>query len=147
MAGLPFRITAEGVSLSAATTKTVISVTAAANNPLRLVRWGITFKGTSTTAAPGRVRLKRMTTAGTSTSVTPVKTDDRISGTLQATAFKDFSAEGTLGDVLEPVNVHPQTGYVSGVYDSVAVAGSSRLGLDCNFADAVTCDAWMEFEE
>src|SRR5687767_11740823 len=104
MAGLRFRITSGSISLLAATTKTALRMKAGANNPVRLVQWGCTFKGTSTTAAPGLVRLKRESTDGTATSQTPVKTDDRVAGTIQAAGTINFTAEPTIGDILEEVN-------------------------------------------
>lgn len=70
----------------------------------------ISLKGTSSTAAPVRVKLARTTTAGTSSATPTIASVDSSGVTATATAQATFSAQPTLGEILWVMEIHPQTG-------------------------------------
>ncbi|HYE76967.1 MAG TPA: hypothetical protein VEI97_03180 [bacterium] len=149
MAAFQGSATTAEIALSAATAKTIIQLVAASNHRVKLLSWGVYFDGTSTTAEPVQVRLLRQTTAGTMTSLTPVKRDDSIGETLQTTAQHTATAEPTAGDVLEVKEVHPQMGYEK-IYPfggEVIIGGGDRLGIEVTAPAVVNVRAEMAFEE
>lgn len=137
------------VALTAATTKTVIQLVAASNHRVALLRWSVWFDGTSASAEPVQVELLRQTTAGTMSSLTPVKVDDSLAETLQTTAQHTATAEPTAGDILACKEVHPQTGYevLYPLMQEMIIGGGDRLGIRCTAPDAVNVRAEMVFEE
>jgi hypothetical protein len=115
--------------------KTMLQVTAAANERLVVDSVDITFDSTSATAVPVLVRLYVQTTAGTGgTTVTPVK-QDQSAGTPTVTALKGpagtWTAEPTATDILRSWRIPPTSGQVVqlplGREVISAVAG--RIGL------------------
>lgn len=148
MAGLICAANTAEVALSAATAKTVIQVTAPSNQRLRVKKWGVAFDGISTTAEPVQVRLLRQTTAGTMSSLTPVKYSAGAE-TIQSTAQHTATVEPTASDVLQPLEVHPQAGYEMLVpFDQpLEMAGGTRLGIECTAPATVNVRAWFVWEE
>lgn len=136
------------IALTAATAKTVLYLKAATNQKIKVLRWGVFFDGTSSSAEPVQVRLLRFTTDATVTSLTPVKkgTD---SETVQTTAGYNASAEGTAGDVLDVIEVHPQTGYevIFPMGQEIKVPGGGRVGIECTAPASVNVRAKIDFEE
>lgn len=146
-----YSVTTEGEeALAAATAETVVQLTGAAGVKAKLVEWGISFDGTSATAAPVVVRLLRQTTAGTASAATEVKWDPDAP-TANVTSFHSFSAEPTAGEVLATYNVHPQTGivvqYPYGREPTIDNATSSRLGLEVTAPAIVNATAYIVWEE
>ena len=137
------------IALTAATAKTVIQLVAASNHPVKLLGWGVFFDGTSSTAEPVVVELLRQTTAGTMTSLTPVKVDPGRDETLQTTAQHTATAEPTAGDVLARRNVHPQSGYevMYPFGQEMIIPGGGRIGIRCTAPAGVNVAAEMRFEE
>jgi hypothetical protein len=137
------------VALSAATAKTVIQLVAATNHRVKVLRWGVFFDGVSVSAEPVQVRLLRQTTAGTMSSLTPVKLDDSLAETLQTTAQHTATAEPTAGDVVDVVEVHPQSGYeiIYPLGQEVIIGGGDRLGIECTAPAGVNVRAKIVFEE
>lgn len=136
-------------ALAAATAETLIQLVAAANHRVKLLRWGVFFDGVSVTAEPVQIRLLRQTTAGTASSLTPVKMDNSLSETLQTTAQQDFTVEPTAGDVLESYEVHPQQGIVI-MYplgQEPIIGGGGRMGLEVTAPAVVNARAYAVFEE
>ena len=149
MAALILSVSTAEIALSAATLKTVLRIKAAANQRLKLLRWGVTFDGASPTAEPVQVRLLRQSTDGTFTSVTPVPTDGSLTETPQTTAGHTATVEPTPGAVIEPFEVHPQGG-LNIIYpfgQEVIVPGGGRLAIDCTAPAVVNVRAFMIFEE
>lgn len=150
MAGLLWtaKPTAE-VSCPAATPKTVLQVTAPANQRLRIIGFGVYFDGTSVSAEPINVKLARQSNAGTMSSVTPTKSDDSLPETIQSTASADASAEPTTGDVIKFLNIHPQSGYemASGVKDEDWIKGGGRVGIIVTAPASVNVIPWIKCEE
>jgi hypothetical protein len=137
------------VALSAATAKTVIQLVAATNHRVKVLRWGVFFDGVSVSAEPVQVRLLRQTTAGTMSSLTPVKLDDSLAETLQTTSQHTATAEPTAGDVVDVVEVHPQSGYeiIYPLGQEVIIGGGDRLGIECTAPAGVNVRAKIVFEE
>ena len=129
--------------------KTLVQLIAPANHRLRVVSYKISFKGTSATAAPIKVRLLRQSTAGTMSALTPVKLDDSIAETLLATAQHTATAEPTAGDVLESIEVHPQSGYekIFAYGEEPIVGGGDRIGIEVTAGADVSAIAEIQYEE
>lgn len=137
------------IALSAATIKTVIQLVGATNHRVKLLGWSVAFDGISTTAEPAQVRLLRQTTAGTMSALTPTKRDDSIADTLLTTAQHTATVEPTAGDLIEALEVHPQSGYQI-MYPLGAepiIGGGDRMGIDITAPAAVNVRATMIFEE
>lgn len=136
------------VALTAATAKTILQLVAPANQRLKIKGWGVFFDGTSATDEPVQVRLLRQTTAGTMTSLTPVKTCAG-SETIQSTAQHTATAEPTAGDVLDSLEVHPQSGYEKQISpdQKFEVPGGGRIGVECTAPAGVNARAKIFFEE
>jgi len=150
MAGLEFTAKpGSEIALSAAAAKTVLQVTAPANQRVKVKAWGVYFDGTSVSAEPVNIKLVRQTTAGTMSSVTPTKTDDSLPETVQSVASVDASVEPTTTDVLHFINCHPQSGYQNdfGVIDEMFIKGGGRLAIICTAPAAVNVIPWMKCEE
>ena len=136
-------------ALGAAATETIIQLIAPANHRVSILGWGVFFDSVSPTAEPVQVRLLRQTTAGSGTSLSLVKLDDSLAETLQTTALQNFTTEPTAGDVLDVVEVHPQTGYEVKypMGQEPIIGGGDRMGLDCTAPAIVNVRAKIFFEE
>ncbi len=148
MAGLDCVAQTAEIALTAATAKTVLQLVAPANQRLKIKGWGVFFDGVSASAEPVQCRLLRQTTAGTMTSLTPVKLCAG-SETVQATAQHTATVEPTAGDVLDPVEVHPQAGYEKQIPPDMKmeVPGGGRVGIECTAPAGVNVRAKIFFEE
>lgn len=148
MAGLDCVAQTAEIALTAATAKTVLQLVAPANQRLKIKGWGVFFDGTSASAEPVQARVLRQTTAGTMTSLTPVKTCAG-SETVQATAQHTATAEPTAGDVLDVVEVHPQSGFEKQITPDMKmeVPGGGRVGIECTAPAGVNVRAKIFFEE
>lgn len=149
MAAFQGAATTAEIALTAATAKTVLQLVAATNHRVKVLSWGVYFDGVTSTAEPVQVRLLRQTTAGTMTSLTPVKRDNSLSETLLTTAQHTATAEPTAGDVLEAKEVHPQGGYEK-LYpfgQEVIIGGGGRLGIELTAPAGVNVRAEVIFEE
>ena len=137
------------VALVGATVKTAVQLVAPANHRLVIQRWGVFFDGTSVGNEPVQVELLRQTTAGTMSALTPVKGDDSLAETLQATAQHTATVEPTAGDILDVVKVHPQSGYevILPLGQEYRVGGGDRIGIRCTAPDAVNVRAKIVYEE
>lgn len=148
MAGINAVAQTTEIALSAATAQTVIQIVAPTNQRLKITEWGVFFDGISATAEPVQVRVLRQTTAGTMSSLTPVK---RSAGseTLQATAQHTATAEPTASDVLDMVEVHPQSGYekLFPLGREIEVPGGGRVGIEVTAPATVNVRAKFAYEE
>jgi hypothetical protein len=151
MAGIKAVVTTEGeIALSAATAKTVLQLVAPTNQRLRLTGFGISFDGTSSSAEPVNVELCVQSSAGTSSSATPVKDGDPGSETLQGTAIKNATVEPTTGNILRRYVFHPQGGGIERIFgfdEQINVPGGTRLGLRCTAPATVNVIGHMTYEE
>lgn len=148
MAGLKVAATTAEIALSAATAKTVIQIVAPTNQKLKVERIGLFFDGVSPTGEPVQVRVLRQTTAGTMTSLTPVKRNNGDGETIQGTAQHTATAEPTAGDVYDVFEIHPQSGYdiFFPLGQEPLVKGGDRLGIECTAPAAVNvrCKVWWD---
>jgi hypothetical protein len=150
MARVNLTISTEGeVALVAATEKTVLKIDAPTNQKIAVHGWGVYFDGTSSSAEPVNIKLVRLTTAGTFTSVTPRKVDTDDGITTQTSAGKNATVQPTLGDILKHIEVHPQSGYEEHrpFGREYIVPGAGRLGIAITAPAGVNCQAWMDIEE
>lgn len=136
------------VALAAATAKTVIQLVAPANHRVKILGWGVFFDGVNTAGEPVQVRVLRQTTAGTMSALTPVQIVP-VSETIQSTAQHTATAEPTPGDVLDPIECHPQQGYEVKypMGQELIIPGSGRLGIECTAPAIVNVRAKFFFEE
>ena len=139
MAGLDVRATTPEVALTAATVRTVLQFVAPANHRVRLRKWRVSFDGTTTTAEPVVCRLLRQTTAGTMSAQTLTKSDNSLPETIQSSAQHSATAEPTAGDLLDTVEVHPQSLYEGNFplgFGEVMIGGGGRIGIECKIGIA-----------
>lgn len=149
MAGIKCAATTAEIALTAATAKTVIQLVAPTNQRLLVERYGVGFDGISTTAEPVQVRVCKQTTAGTMSSLTPVKRGDPGSETLQGTAQHTATVEPTITDVYDVFEVHPQT-WVDILLpdgDEIPVPGGGRIGIECTAPATVNVRAKIWYTE
>lgn len=136
------------VALVAATAKTVIRVSSATNHAVKILGFGIYFDGVTLDAAAVQVALRKSTTAGTSTSVTP-KRRQGPAVTIQTTSGKNFTVAPTLSDMLDIKEVHPTSGWevLYPVGQEPILGSAERIGLWVTAPAAVNCEAYILFEE
>ena len=146
MAGVLFNVVT-GELTTGTSVKTLAQVIAAANQRVLVHAIEVSFKGVSTTDAPILVEVLRQTTAGTVTSLTPVKNNNGDDETLQTTASKDASAEPTAGDILRSLEVHPQGRHTIYLPRPIVVKGGGRLGVRVTAAVSVSACVSLECEE
>jgi hypothetical protein len=152
MAGIIATATTAEVALTAATAKTVLQVICAANHMIKIKAWSVFFDGVSVTAEPVQVRLLRQTNNGTGTTNTPRLTNPLITATLQTTAKDTYTVEPTAGNVIDTIEVHPQTGFrdVLPFGDEYYVGGTGSadaIGIECTAPAGVNVRAVIKFEE
>lgn len=136
MSGVKFRANTAQVATGTAV-KTIMQLVAASNHRIIVNKIVVSFEGVTATDAPIQVRVLRQTTAGTMTSLTPVKDSDSDDETLQTTAQHTATVEPTAGDVLESQLVHPQSSRVFvGPY---IVKGGGRLGVEVTSGVSIDC--------
>lgn len=136
MSGVKFRANTAQVATGTAA-KTIMQLVAASNHRIIVSKIVVSFEGVTATDAPIQVRVLRQTTAGTMSSLTPVKDSDSDDETLQTTAQHTATVEPTAGDVLESQLVHPQSSRVFvGPY---IVKGGGRLGVEVTSGVNIDC--------
>ena len=152
MAGNRFVASKESIALTAATAKTCLMLTAASNVGLKINRIKIGFDSATSTNQPALVEYVRPTSAGTFTSLTPVKDDPANNDTLQLTAGHTASAEPTIGssDVMQRFHMP----VYQGLYDDrlgfgaeIPVPGGGRWGIRITSPSAVNVSITVLGEE
>lgn len=150
MAGVSFSITTETVVATTTTEKTILQLRAAVNHRVKIKEWGISFAGTSNTATPVEVELRRTSADGTLTAATEQKIDESDDETVQATGFFNASVEPTTKTaVVHGESVHPQTGYTwqSPFGGEIEVIGGNAIAIIVTAAADVNVWAHMICEE
>lgn len=148
MAGRRILATKSGISTGTAA-KTVLQVKAI-SACLKLLKWGIAFKGVSNTDAPILVELVRQTSGGTMTSLTMQKLDNGLTYTILGTAQHTATVEPTdSGAIIATFYVHPQTGVIEPISDNGEriIDAGTWLGLRVTATVDVNCAASIECEE
>lgn len=141
--------TSAEVALTGATAKTVLQLVAASGVRVAVQTVTISFDGTSNTAEPTVIQVRRQTTAGTATSRAPLKKDNDVSTAIQATGQENFTAEPTDSDIVLTYHIHPQAGaqYPLPLPGEIVMAGGGRLGIKITAPANVNCLATIEAEE
>lgn len=150
MAGLQIALSSGEISLVAATTKTVAMLTAPTNHRVRVSGFSAYFKDIVVTDTPVKIEIGRCSTAGTpGSSPTPVKKDDSLAETVLTTGGINFSAEPTYTDILEMLEIHPQTGLKQyyPLTQEIMIKGGGRLGVRMTAAQNQTVAFNFEAEE
>lgn len=144
MAGL--NAVAQSSKLSTSTSaRTILRITAPANQGVRIKRWGISFFGTSTTGAKVQVDALLAGTGGSGEdSVTPRKISGHATS-IQATCKEAFDSEPTSYTLVKSYSVHPQS--LIEVPGNIDLAGGESFAIRANVGTAVDCVAFIEFEE
>lgn len=154
MAGLQLvAANSAAVSIVANTAKMIVGVNAPTNQRLRILGYGVSFDGVTASAIPATVRLRRHTTAGTSTALTIVKAETEIGVTIQSTAGENYTVNPTLGDIVWPGFIHPQGGVFDKVFPldwKIFTAAGGRIGIVVTTpsgAATVNVQGYILFEE
>ena len=115
------------------TTKTLLQLHNDVFGPAKVIEWGISFDGISSTATPARVKLIRQTTGGTMTQVGGGVKYDSLVTTSNASYRIGATAEPTLtADVYEIHQVTPTGGLLVKQYPlgrELTLNSGERLGL------------------
>jgi hypothetical protein len=143
MAGVKGRATTAQVS-TGTSAKTILQLVAATNQRVLVPRIIVSFESIVATDAPIQVVVRRQSTAGTMSALTPSKYNDSDDETLQTTALHTASAEPTSGDILETQLIHPQG---RGVFGPFEIKGGGRLGVVVTAGVSVDCVVCAHFEE
>ena len=149
MAGV--RCSAQTVQVTTGTSIiTLLQLAAAANHRVLVKEISVSFNGTSNTATPILVQVKRQTTAGTMSALTPVKDNPADNAeTLQTTAQYNATVEPSAGDILFTEQVHPQGGYTwqAPFGGDIVIPGGGRLGIAVTAGASVSAVARIVYEE
>jgi hypothetical protein len=137
------------IALVSGTAKTVLQVGMPSNHRAPVIRWGVFFDGQSVSEEPVQVRLLRQTSSGTMTTLDVRALDGSLSESPQMVAQYNASAEPTSGNVLDVVEVHPQTGYemIYPLMQEPIIDGGGRIGIECQASAAVNVRAKIITEE
>lgn len=134
MSGVGWRaVTGE---ITTGTTKfTALQLIAAANHRVYVDKIDVSYKGIVVTDAPILTRIVKQTTAGTVTSLTPVKSNASDDETLQITASHTSTADPTTTDLLDSGEIHPQTARRFG---PLWIPGGGRIGVEITAGASTT---------
>lgn len=134
--------------------KTVLQVATPSTTNIRVLGWGISFDGAVVTDPSGICVLIDTNVAATVTTLTPEKwgnADNPNSLCIGGTALTGYNAtaEGTITDsrILDPQNVHPQTGYSVWFPKTPLVKASRFLRIRTTFGITVNAIPWIVWEE
>lgn len=134
MADLNYQV-ATGETSITSTAKTVVTITAPANQRVKIKGIEIFGKGTSNTDTPVKVELMTYAsiTGGTAGSVTTSKLDGDLAETVQSTIAGNYTAEPTYttGVTVRVWEVHPQTGLAVyfPLHDEIKLKGGNGFAL------------------
>lgn len=107
-----------GILLTAGSFKTVASIKAPSDGPIKVKAVKLGASGIAGDAVPLVIRFRRVTPAsGTGTSETPVRTNGTIAASPRSTCRINFTSEPTAlspDEILFPDRFHPQGGIANG---------------------------------
>lgn len=150
MSGVGFYITTPEIALSAATAKTVVVITAAANHRVLIDRIGVFFDGQAVGNEPVEVTWSRQGSGGSgSTAGTPQKLNPDDSETLQVDFVYNYTSEPSYGNMDARWLVHPQAWFElpMPVNRRLIVPGGDGYAIRCVAPDAVNVVINIEGEE
>jgi hypothetical protein len=146
MAALLLTANSGSQAVAAATAETILQLTAAAQQRIRVMGFSVTVAGTAPLDLT--VRVLRQTDAGTSeTAVTPVKIEPAAAETIQTAAATNFSAEPTAGNVLEFKRLQGSFEKIFPLGQELIVPGGGRIGIEVTCTAIATVAAEFRFEE
>lgn len=149
MAALNGIIAQTGIATGTAL-KTILQLAAGTNQRVRIKEIAISFHGTVNTNEPILVQLRRQSTAGTMTGLTPKPTDEDVPTTFRSTGQHTATVEPTdVSNAGFAMAVHPQSGivYQFARGDEIIIKAGGFLGLVTTAPAGVNCDAHIRFEE
>ena len=118
-------VTPSEVALVANTAKTVLMLTAPANQRVVVQRMGIFFDGKKSGNEPVLIQLYRMTDAGTMTSGSAADYQD-LDVTFNTVFTYDATVEPTTGELVDTFNIHPQQGKLLRLSRSVFLPATAQ---------------------
>lgn len=124
--------------------KTLLQITAPANQRVRIRELSVSFQGVSNTAAPVNVLLM-IQTGGTASTGTLAPLDGDIAETIQTAGKITFTVEPAYSTVLGEYNVHPQTGIVIPL--DITLKGGQIAGITVLAGATVPVSAYLKIEE
>lgn len=146
MAALILSANSGSQGLATGTAETVLQLTAATNQRIKILGYSVTLAGTS--AVDLIIRVVKQTSAGTSgTTVTPVKLEPGAAETIQTTAATNFSAEPTSTSVYEYKRVLGSYEKTFFPGQEIIVAGGDRIGIEVTAVGTPSVAAEFKFEE
>mgnify|MGYP001574196785 CR=1 FL=1 len=152
MAGLALVAQTEAVATTTAK-KTVLQITAPANQRLLVREISVSFAGIVNTDAPILVQVLPQSTAGTGgDALTPQKEYAGDDETPQSTILKDIDTgepTGVATGSLLTEYVHPQTGFTWQAPNgkAIVVKGGTALGIAVTAGVSVNCVSRIRYEE
>lgn len=142
------------LALAVSTRKTLLQLTAPANQRVKILGWSIFFDeeiGDATPAVPLLVSIGKQT-SGTGSANTPIK-NIVAAETLQTTAKDNFSAAATT-TIMESKIINAQTGYevMLPMGQEIILAGGELFGIDVTPGSIISTGglnavATIKFEE
>jgi hypothetical protein len=150
MARLPFTISTEGlIAVPETTADTMLQIRAPTNQRVVLKAFHVWIETLNVDEQLVAGRVLFQTTDGTGSTVTERKKDGSHAETVQATGFKTFTAEPTIGDIVRAFRVGPLGySYAWPEGDEPILGGGDRIGIDLlAFKASVTAEVEMELEE
>lgn len=150
MSGLRWTATTTEVLCPAGAPKTVLQImTPSSHHRIQGLGCGVYFDSTSVQAQPVWVELRRQTSIGTMTGLSPVKEDESLQETIQSSAAFNATSEPTSGTLIKRVQVHPQNGYelLWPLGLPQPIRGGERLGIVVTPVDTVNAIGWFWADE
>ena len=116
-----------------ATTRTVFTVKAPANQRLKIKGIEVFGKGVSNTDTPVKMEIGNVTAdaVGGTAPVLVSSSDGDLAETPQGTYKTNYATEPTYGNVFRTWEIHPQTGIVVyfPLHDEIKLKGGQELGI------------------
>jgi hypothetical protein len=152
MSALNYVIASGETALSAGVAKTLIAISAPANQRIKIKGVEIFGKGVTSTDTPVKVELvcAASIASGTPGTVTTIKNPTNMPETVQATVAGNYTAEPTYTTALSRVlECHPQSGfpYMFPMNDEIIVGGGSAFGVRLTSTQAETYSLNLVCEE
>jgi len=150
MAALQFYNNCPSTSLAAATATTILGLSTATNQRVKILSFGVYFDGTSNSATPVQGILGAFTSGAAFSSTAVVKVEPELTETVQTKPYqwKSGQTEGTF-TAYKTFTVHPQLGYeyLAPLGQEDIVAGGTQWGIQLNAPATVDVRGYVKVEE
>ncbi len=151
MAGLRCDVNIPSKSCVTATPTTVVFLTSAANQRVKILAYGLFCDGTSNSAQPIEAKLARPTSATFTAGGTAIITEPGMTETVQTTVGLAASVEPTLTAslVFKTITIHPQLGYeyLSPLGQEEQIQKATNFCISVNAPATVNVRGYLQFEE